>query len=147
MLKLSPIILMWERTTSHTFLLQSAYKEHLFSHKTIEISKRIPTDSKCGSCTFLGIRIKSTVAHGPTRVHLAKQPLCSWSTMGNVSRNGPSRRSYASVITQNVCQSAFRHNIAVGKKRNPCTEKERKRTIATCFLFLLREVKDTTELC
>lgn len=44
------------RTTSHTFSLQRAYKEPLFSHKTIEVSKRIPTDSKCGSCARSGMR-------------------------------------------------------------------------------------------
>lgn len=49
---------------------------------------------------------KSTVAHGPTRVHLVKQPLHSWSTTASVLRNGTSRRCCALMLTQNVCVSA-----------------------------------------
>ncbi len=155
MIKLSPIMLMWKEREKNT----------LEQHPTLSCY-RAPTKSLCSPTRQLKFpkgfpRIlnaalalllawesaKSTVARRPTRIHLAKQPLRSWSTTGNVSRNGPSRWSCVSAITQNVCQSAFRHNKAVGKERNPCTGTERKRTIAIRFLFLLREVKDTTELC
>ncbi len=152
MIKLSPIMLMWKEK-----------KNTLEQHPTLSCY-RAPTKSLCSPTRQLKFpkgfpRIlnaalvlalawesaKSTVARGPTRVHLLKQPRRSWSTTGNVSRNGPSRESCASAITH-VCQSAFLHK-AVGKERNPCTGTERKRTIAILFLFLLREVKDTTELC
>lgn len=79
---------------------------------------------------------KSIVAHGPTRVHLVKQPLQSLSTTANVLRNGTSRWCCALMLTQNVCECAFRHNKAVGKERKPCTGTERKRK--TAFFFLLR---------
>lgn len=61
-IRLCPVLLLSRgkkkhvRTTSHTFSLQRAYKEPLFSHKTIEVSKRIPTDSKCGSRARSGMR-------------------------------------------------------------------------------------------
>lgn len=131
---LPPIMLMWkerEKNTLEQHPTLSCYRATTKSlcspTRQLKFPKGFPRILNAALALALAWEsAKSTVARGPIRVHLAKQPLRSWSTTGNVSRNGPSIWSCVSAITQNVCQSAFRHNKAVGKERNPCTGTEEK---------------------
>lgn len=113
-IKLSPIIPLWKEKKKNTLKQHPTLSRYSAPTKSLcsptrqlKFPKGFPRILNSALALALAWEsAKSTVAHGPTRVHLVKQPLHSWSTTASVLRNGTSRRCCALMLTQNVCVSA-----------------------------------------